>query len=118
MPANSFDYCFMPETKSNFDAMRPTPICADFNQCIGSHQTVHISTNCYYGYHDGRNASSATNTGETCEMMEVTDAHDAVCSNVGNLSQPQGNARKRGADDVHSPPPKKNRQGKSRFCFC
>lgn len=96
MPASSFDMFYVPDARNNFEAMRPAPICIDGGQTVGRTNKIHISTNCYYGYHD----SNSTLRNNDCEMMESMNN----TSNANNL-------RKRSACDEDFPPIKRHRQG-------
>ncbi|KAJ2950511.1 hypothetical protein O0L34_g8755 [Tuta absoluta] len=108
MPTSGIDLYQMKDARNNFDAMRPAPICADANQFMGQcQQNIHISTNCYYGYHDQKNVESHAYTDTDCEMTEVTD--DAQGPAEASAS-PQSNARKRSADDDDSPMTKRFRE--------
>ncbi|CAG5046762.1 unnamed protein product [Parnassius apollo] len=71
MPASSIDLFHMQDAKNNFNAMRPAPIYSDpTNELMGHCQNVHISRNCYYGYHDAKTSESAYETTDS-EMKEV-----------------------------------------------
>lgn len=96
----------MQDARNNFDAMRPAPICTDANQFMGQCQNVHISTNCYYGYHDAKSAENA-HVVTDCEMLEAPQTNGIASAS------PQSNARKRSADDVGYPVCKRLREGKS-----
>ncbi|KAM3968339.1 uncharacterized protein ACR2FA_008047 isoform 2-T2 [Aphomia sociella] len=100
MPASNIDLYHMQGARNNFDATRPAPICPDANQYMGQCQNVHISTNCYYGYHGTKNSDyQVTND---CEMMEAPHVNSIS-------SQPVG-AKKRSADDGEYPRQKRPRQ--------
>lgn len=100
----------MQDARNNFDAMRPAPICTDANQFMGQCQNVHISTNCYYGYHDPKSVENAhAHIVNDCEMLEAPQTNRAPSAS------PQSNARKRSADDVGYPLCKRLREGKSRL---
>ncbi|XP_073965125.1 uncharacterized protein isoform X1 [Choristoneura fumiferana] len=91
MPASGFDLYNMQDARNNFDAMRPTPICSDANQLMGQCPNIHISTNCYYGFHNPKRYVENTEMVTDCEMMEATRENAK--------SSPQTNVRKRSADD-------------------
>ncbi|CAH0759236.1 unnamed protein product [Diatraea saccharalis] len=103
MPASNIDLYHMQDARNNFDAMRPAPVCADANQYMGQCQNIHISTNCYYGYHDPKPAENE-GTMTDCEMMETEVSH----SNTAASSQI--NSRKRSADDGEQPHKKRFRE--------
>lgn len=107
MPASNIDLYHMQDARNNFDAMRPAPICADANhrsnQFMGQCHNIHISKNCYYGYHDTKN-SEFNHVTTDCEMMDVL--HD------NKQLPPQNNTRKRSADDSEYPQNKRLREGK------
>ncbi|CAH0759235.1 unnamed protein product [Diatraea saccharalis] len=106
MPASNIDLYHMQDARNNFDAMRPAPVCADANQYMGQCQNIHISTNCYYGYHDPKPAENE-GTMTDCEMMETEVSH----SNTAASSQI--NSRKRSADDGEQPHKKRFREDES-----
>ncbi|XP_061705872.1 uncharacterized protein LOC133516872 isoform X1 [Cydia pomonella] len=89
MPASGFDLYNMQDARNNFDVMRPTPICTDANQFMGQCQNIHISTNCYYGYHEPKRPQNIEATPD-CEMVEAP-RDDAY-------SPPHNHGRKRSAD--------------------
>lgn len=109
MPASSIDLYHMQDARNNFDAMRPAPICAEANQYMGQCQNIHVSTNCYYGYHDPKTLENSHVTTD-CEMLEMPQA-DGMAS-----ASPKSNARKRSADDSEYPLSKRIREGKN-FSF-
>ncbi|XP_026327025.1 uncharacterized protein LOC113235507 isoform X2 [Hyposmocoma kahamanoa] len=103
MPASSIDLYHMQDARNNFDAMRPAPICAEANQYMGQCQNIHVSTNCYYGYHDPKTLENSHVTTD-CEMLEMPQA-DGMAS-----ASPKSNARKRSADDSEYPLSKRIRE--------
>lgn len=105
MPASSIDMYHMQDAKNNFVAMRPAPVCTDTNMFMGQCH-IHISTNCYYGFHDHKSVEN-THANADCEMMEVPHAPEDNATNP-----PQGNARKRSAEDSTYPQNKRLREGK------
>lgn len=105
MPASSIDMYHMQDAKNNFVAMRPAPVCNDTNMFMGQCH-IHISTNCYYGFHDPKSVEN-THANADCEMMEVPHAPEDNATNP-----PQGNARKRSAEDSTYPQNKRLREGK------
>ncbi|RVE49529.1 hypothetical protein evm_005870 [Chilo suppressalis] len=104
MPASNIDLYNMQDARNNFDAMRPAPVCADANQYMGQCQNIHISTNCYYGYHDPKTSVENVGTSTDCEMMEteITHAHTVATTPT--------NSRKRSADDGEHPHSKRFRE--------
>lgn len=98
----------MQDARNNFDAMRPAPVCTDANQYMGQCQNIHISTNCYYGYHDAKTSENDHVTTD-CEMLE--EPHD------NNVTLEEKNSRKRSADDIELPQNKRFREGKISFNF-
>lgn len=105
MPASGFD-CYLQDARNNFDAVRPAPIHTDDIVIIGQSRNIHISTNCYYGYH-GTKYTGNVNVSSDCEMMDVGDTR-------GTPSM-QTTAKKRSADDADFPQSKRLRQGKIIF---
>lgn len=103
MPASNIDLYQMQDARNNFDAMRPAPVCADANQFMGQCQNIHISTNCYYGYHDPKPSENVHVTTD-CEMLEEPHGNTIALS--------QTNSRKRNADDADLPQNKRFREGK------
>lgn len=104
MPASGFDLYNMQDARNNFDAMRPTPICSDANQLMGQCQNIHISTNCYYGYHDQKRYVENTEMVTDCEMLEATRENAKP--------SPLANGRKRSADDGDYRQSKRPREGR------
>lgn len=103
MPASSFDL-YMQEARNNFDAMRPAPVCVGANQTVGQCQQIHISTDCYYGYHEAK-IVKRTQEVIDCEMKEApptTEVSDFAHTN---------NARKRSASDEDYHQTKRLREG-------
>lgn len=115
MPASNIDlYHHMQESRNNFDAMRPVPISADANHYMGQCQNnIHISTNCYYGYHDPK-ISENTQVTNDCEMMEEPHGKSIASPST---QQTQTHSRKRSADDTEMPQNKRFREGKVYFCY-
>ncbi|KAJ0179370.1 hypothetical protein K1T71_005082 [Dendrolimus kikuchii] len=72
MPANSIDF-YLQDARTNFNSVRPAPIYSDANQVTGPCQNIHISTNCYYGYHGPKNIRKQ-NVSNDCEMLELPAA--------------------------------------------
>lgn len=112
MPANTLDSYYMQDSRNNFDAMRPVPVCSDANQIVGQcHRKIHISNNCYYGYQLPQ-VTANKNDIEDCEMMEVP---------AETFSTPppmQGcNARKRGAELLDYAQCKRLKEGTVHFVF-
>lgn len=101
MPARGFD-CYLQDARNNFDAVRPAPI-TDGNVLLGQSQNIHVSTNCYYGYHGTKNTGNVY-VSTDCEMMEVGDAR--------GIPSMQTTSKKRSADDAECPQSKRLRQGK------
>ncbi|XP_013185794.1 uncharacterized protein LOC106131288 isoform X1 [Amyelois transitella] len=101
MPASNIDLYHMQDARNNFDAMRPAPVCADANQFMGQCQNIHISTNCYYGFHDAKR-SETNHVTTDCEMFDVPHAN--------NIVPAQSNNRKRSADDIEYPQSKRHRE--------
>lgn len=112
MPASGFDIYYVQDARNNFDAMRPSPIFADANQVVGQCQPIHISTNCYYGYHEAKMLPAQTET-DDCEMMEVVPA--ARPSPLPYTPQPHTSfpctGRKRSATADDHPQTKRLREG-------
>ncbi|KAL0839613.1 hypothetical protein ABMA28_016291 [Loxostege sticticalis] len=108
MPASNIDlYHHMQESRNNFDAMRPVPISADANHYMGQCQNnIHISTNCYYGYHDPK-ISENTQVTNDCEMMEEPHGKSIASPST---QQTQTHSRKRSADDTEMPQNKRFRE--------
>lgn len=105
MPASGFD-CYLQEARNNFDAVRPAPIPTALS---GQSQNIHVSTNCYYGFHGTKNTEN-TNLSTDCDMMEVGD--------ISTISSMQPTTKKRSAgDDIGVfPQSKRHRQeGKNIF---
>lgn len=98
----------MQEARNNFDAMRPVPVCVDANQAVGQCQQIHISTNCYYGYHEAKIAQRAPEVND-CEMMEVPPSSGVMMS--------LNNTRKRSASDDDYPKIKRIREGMLTIIF-
>nr|XP_053599746.1 uncharacterized protein LOC128669177 [Plodia interpunctella] len=97
MPASNIDLYHMQDARNNFDAMRPAPVCADANQFMGQCQNIHLSTNCYYGFHDAKRDHVTTD----CEMLEVPHT---------NIDSPHSKTRKRSADEIEYPRSKRHRE--------
>lgn len=103
MPASSFDF-FLQDARNNFDAVRPAPIPTDANVFMGQCQNnIHVSTNCYYGFHDTKNTRNQ-HVSADCEMLEVADTN--------RTTSPHTTAKKRSADNADFPQSKRLRQGK------
>ncbi|XP_026764999.1 uncharacterized protein LOC113523297 isoform X2 [Galleria mellonella] len=100
MPASNIDLYHMQDARNNFDATRPAPICPDANQYMGQCQNVHISTNCYYGYHGTK----------SMECQVISDCEMTEAPHINNLASQPPNARKRSADDGEYPRNKRPRQ--------
>lgn len=112
MPASSIDLYHMQDAKNNFVAMRPAPVCTETNMFMGQCPNIHISTNCYYGFHDPKSVEN-THGNADCEMMEVPHAQEDKATNP-----PQANARKRSAEDSTYPQNKRLREGKISINYC
>ncbi|XP_045492396.1 uncharacterized protein LOC123691853 isoform X2 [Colias croceus] len=109
MPASSVDLYLMHDAKNNFDAIRPAPVyCSESNYFMGPCRNVHISTNCYYGYHDPSKRSDNENENTDTEMLDVTNK--TMQTTKSSLNLIENNARKRSADDSISPATKRLRQ--------
>lgn len=106
MPASSINLYHMQDAKNNFQALRPAPVCNDSNMFMGQCQNIHVSTNCYYGFHDPKNLGNISEDVD-CEMIEVSHGEDTKAT-----SSPQSNARKRSAEDCSYPKNKRLREGK------
>lgn len=102
MPASNID-SYLQDARNSFDAVRPAPICTDANQSMGQCQNVHISTNCYYGYHDLKHPEN-NHVDTDCEMveLEVVLAKETPSKTI---------SRKRCADDDEYPQRKRLREG-------
>ncbi|CAH0721676.1 unnamed protein product, partial [Brenthis ino] len=105
MPASSINLYHMQDAKNNFQALRPAPVCSDSNMFMGQCQNIHVSTNCYYGFHDQKNISNISEDVD-CEMIEVSHGEDTKATS----SEPQSNARKRSAEDYSYPKNKRLRE--------
>lgn len=104
MPTSNID-SYLQDARDNFDAVRPAPIYSDHHQRIVQCQNVHVSTNCYYGYHDLK--STGNNHVDTdCEMAEV--GAEAVQHKTSSKSL----SKKRSADEQDYPQTKRLREGK------
>lgn len=103
MPASGFD-CYLQDARNNFDAVRPAPIPTDGSVLLGQSQNIHISTNCYYGYHGTKNTGNMNVVSTDCEMMEVGNARGTPAM--------QTTAKKRSAGVADCPQSKRLRQGK------
>ncbi|XP_026747211.1 uncharacterized protein LOC113508398 isoform X2 [Trichoplusia ni] len=101
MPASNID-SYLQDARNNFEAERPATICTDANQSIGQCQNVHISTNCYYGYHDLKTRDS-NHVDTDCEMVEL----EVV---LADKTTPLETSRKRSADDEDYPQRKRVRE--------
>lgn len=104
MPASNIGSSYLQDARNNFDAVRPAPICTDANQSIGQCQNVHISTNCYYGYHDLKR-SEDNHVDTDCEMMELPERTPSKTTT----------SRKRSADEDEFPQRKRIREGMCPF---
>ncbi|XP_050342240.1 uncharacterized protein LOC126768268 isoform X1 [Nymphalis io] len=93
MPASSINLYHMQDTKNNFEAMRPAPVCTDTNILMGQCQNIHVSTNCYYGFHDPKSIKNYRDNAD-CEMVDVSHVPE-----IKALPMPLNNARKRSAED-------------------
>ncbi|CAD0198797.1 unnamed protein product [Chrysodeixis includens] len=102
MPASNID-SYLQDARNNFEAERPATICTDANQSMGQCQNVHISTNCYYGYHDLKTHES-NHVDTDCEMVEL----EVV---LAEKTTPLEISRKRSADDEDYPQSKRHREG-------
>ena len=100
MPASNIR-SYLQEARNNFDAVQPAPICADANQSTSQCQNVHISTNCYYGYHDLKKPVN-NHVDTDCEMIEL-EFPDGTSSKT--------TSRKRSADEDECPQRKRLREG-------
>lgn len=99
MPASSIISYFQ-ESRNNFNIVTPASLCNEISQPVVQCQNIHISTNCYYGYH----APKTTENVQDCEMLETP------CANgTGTL---QAGSRKRNADNSDYPQSKRLREGK------
>ncbi|KAG6464014.1 hypothetical protein O3G_MSEX014218 [Manduca sexta] len=104
MPESNFSL-YRPDARNNFDAVRPAPICNDASPAMGQCHNIHISTNCYYGYHDPKRIENI-HVNTDCEMLEPQ---------IEKGSSPlQTTTRKRSADNSDYPKSKRLRDGK---CF-
>ncbi|CAK1578408.1 unnamed protein product [Parnassius mnemosyne] len=100
MPASSIDLFHMQDAKNNFNAMRPAPIYSDpTNELMGHCQNIHISRNCYYGYHDAKTSENIYD-GTDSEMKEIQP----------ELGPSQKNPKKRCADSCAYPQSKRQRE--------
>nr|XP_021193099.1 uncharacterized protein LOC110378242 isoform X1 [Helicoverpa armigera] len=99
MPASNVG-SYLQDARNNFDAVRPALVCADANQSIGQCQNVHISTNCYYGYHDLKTPEN-NHVDTDCEMVAV-ELPDGTLSKTSS--------RKRSADEDEYPQRKRLRE--------
>ncbi|XP_039746306.1 uncharacterized protein LOC120624046 isoform X1 [Pararge aegeria] len=104
MPASSFNLYHMHDAKINFEAMRPAPVCTDTKMVMGHCQKIHISTNCYYGYHDAK-GSERVHEDADCEMVELSHAVDTKAT-----QSPLSNQKKRSADHGTYPQTKRLRK--------
>lgn len=105
MPASSFDI-YLQDARNNFDAVRPAPIPTDANVFMGQCQNlnnIHVSTNCYYGFHDPKSTRNQLISID-CEMLDAADTN--------GKASPQIAAKKRSADNADFPQSKRLRQGK------
>lgn len=109
MPANSIDF-YLQDARNNFDSVRPAPVCLDPNQVMGPCPNIHISTNCYYGYHAQKNTRNH-NVHNDYEMMELPPA------NFKTTNPLQTNSRKRSAEHPDCLQTKRLRAGKIVFLF-
>lgn len=100
MPASNIG-SYLQEARNNFDAVRPSPNCADANQSIDQCQNVHISTNCYYGYHDLKKPEN-NHVDNDCEMIELEFPVEKPSKTT---------SRKRSADEDEFPQRKRLREG-------
>ncbi|XP_028177036.1 uncharacterized protein LOC114364882 isoform X1 [Ostrinia furnacalis] len=108
MPASNIDLYRMQDARNNFDAMRPAPVCTDANHYMGQcQQNIHISTNCYYGYHDPK-VSENVHVNTDCEMLEEPHGNNIASPPQTQTIQP--NTRKRSADDTEMPQNKRFRE--------
>lgn len=107
MPANGFDMYYLQEARNNFDATRPAPVCIDASasQMGQSQNNIHISTNCYYGFHDPINSQSKVEATNDCEMTEDKDL------------DVQKSTRKRTAAEYATTSAKRLRQGNNYINF-
>uniref|UniRef100_A0A2A4JYY5 Uncharacterized protein n=1 Tax=Heliothis virescens TaxID=7102 RepID=A0A2A4JYY5_HELVI len=99
MPASNVG-SYLQDARNNFDAVRPALVCADANQSIGQCQNVHISTNCYYGYHDLKTPEN-NHVDTDCEMVAV-ELPDGTLTKTPS--------RKRSADEDEYPQRKRLRE--------
>ncbi|CAF4936473.1 unnamed protein product [Pieris macdunnoughi] len=102
MPASSINFYHMQDAKNNFDAIRPAPICSEANYFMGHCRNLHISTNCYYGYH---NSSNRSETIQDTEMIEMT-----IDNPLKNPPVIENNTRKRCAEENEHSRSKRQRQ--------
>ncbi|XP_041973518.1 uncharacterized protein LOC121729160 isoform X2 [Aricia agestis] len=93
MPASSVNLYHMQDAKNNFNAVRPIPVCDESNYYTTPNHNIHISTNCYYGYHELK-AVKHVEEFQDCEMKEVNTNEQVMDESRSNCT-----ARKRGADD-------------------
>ncbi|XP_037297207.1 uncharacterized protein LOC119190142 isoform X2 [Manduca sexta] len=99
MPESNFSL-YRPDARNNFDAVRPAPICTDASPAMGQCHNIHISTNCYYGYHDPKRIENI-HVNTDCEMLEPQ---------IEKGSCPlQTTTRKRSADNSDYPKSKRLR---------
>lgn len=106
MPASSISFFHMQDAKNNFDAIRPAPICNKANYFMGQCRNLHISTNCYYGYHQ---SSNQPETVQDTEMLEVSN-HIVNAPKLTPIIE--NNTRKRCAEDNENSRSKRLCQGK------
>ncbi|CAH4033394.1 unnamed protein product [Pieris brassicae] len=102
MPASSVNFYHMQDAKNNFDAIRPAPICSEANYFMGQCRNLHISTNCYYGYHNSSNRSEII---QDTEMIEMT-----IDNPLKNPPVIENNTRKRCAEENEHSRSKRQRQ--------
>ncbi|XP_034825752.2 uncharacterized protein [Maniola hyperantus] len=94
MPASSINL-YMQDAKIKFEAMRPVPVCTDTSMLIGHCQKIHISTNCYYGYHDTKSLKNVHEDAD-CEMVDLS--REGREADTKAISLPLSNTRKRSAN--------------------
>lgn len=104
MPASSINFYHMQDSKNNFQALRPAPVCTDSNMYMGQYRNIHVSTNCYYGYHEPKTALNNISEDVDYEMTEVPHGGDKVTSSSCT------NTRKRSAEDCAYPKNKRLRE--------
>ncbi|CAB3228365.1 unnamed protein product [Arctia plantaginis] len=103
MPASNID-SYLQDARDNFDAVRPAPIYSDNHRSIVRCDNVHVSTNCYYGYH-GLKSTGDNHVDTDYEMADV--GAEAVQQKTSSKSK--NLSKKRCADDQDYPQTKRLR---------